>query len=75
VRTLADVRRRGWAQSVAQREVGVASVSAPVLAADGGLLAAISVSGPIERLGRSPGRRIAPVLVAGAGRIAASLAS
>ena len=72
-RTLAEVRRRGWAQSVAQREAGVASVSAPVLAAGGGLLAAVSVSGPIERLGRSPGARIAPVLVAGAQRIAAAL--
>ncbi len=30
-RTLAEVRRRGWAQSVGQREAGVASVSAPVL--------------------------------------------
>ena len=29
-RTLAEVRRRGWAQSVAEREAGVASVSAPV---------------------------------------------
>ena len=29
-RTLAEVRRRGWAQSVAEREPGVASVSAPV---------------------------------------------
>jgi DNA-binding IclR family transcriptional regulator len=72
-RALAEVRRRGWAQSVAQREAGVASVSAPVLGADGGLLAAISVSGPIERLGRSPGQRIAPVLVEGAARIAAAL--
>jgi DNA-binding IclR family transcriptional regulator len=72
-RTLAEVRRRGWAQSVAQREAGVASVSAPVLAADGDLLAAISLSGPIERLGRSPGARFAPVLVAGARRIAAAM--
>jgi DNA-binding IclR family transcriptional regulator len=72
-RTLAEVRRRGWAQSIAQREAGVASVSAPVLGPDGGLLAAISVSGPIERLGRSPGQRIAPVLVAGARRIAAAV--
>ena len=73
-RVLAEVRRRGWAQSVAQREAGVASVSAPVLAAGGTLLAAISISGPIERLGRTPGARFAPVLVAGARRIAASLA-
>jgi DNA-binding IclR family transcriptional regulator len=73
-RSLAEVRRRGWAQSVGQREAGVASVSAPVLAVDGELLAAISISGPIERLGRSPGTRFAPVLISGARRIAASLA-
>jgi DNA-binding IclR family transcriptional regulator len=72
-RGLAEVRRRGWAQSVAQREAGVASVSAPVLTSSGGLLAAISISGPIERLGRTPGSRYAPVLVAGAKRIAAAL--
>jgi DNA-binding IclR family transcriptional regulator len=72
-RTLADVRRRGWAQSVAQREAGVASVSAPVRLPTGELLAAISISGPIERLGRTPGQRFAPVLVAGARRITAAL--
>ena len=73
-RTLAEVRRRGWAQSVAQREAGVASVSAPVLSPDGQLVAAISISGPIERLGRTPGIRFAPVLIAGARRITAALA-
>ncbi|HZZ98064.1 MAG TPA: IclR family transcriptional regulator [Jatrophihabitantaceae bacterium] len=72
-RLLAEVRRRGWAQSVGQREAGVASVSAPVLTASGGLLAAISISGPIERLGRTPGTRHAPVLLAGAKRISAAL--
>jgi DNA-binding IclR family transcriptional regulator len=74
-RSLAEVRRRGWAQSVGQREAGVASVSAPVLAADGELLAAVSISGPIERLGRSPGTRFAPVLTAGARRLSAALTS
>jgi DNA-binding IclR family transcriptional regulator len=73
-RLLTDVRRRGWAQSVGQREAGVASVSAPVRGAVGDLLAAISISGPIERLGRSPGQRFAPLLVAGAHRIASRLA-
>ena len=73
-RALAEVRRRGWAQSVGQREAGVASVSAPVLGGSGELLAALSISGPIERLGRSPGSRFAPVLVAGARRISAELA-
>jgi len=72
-RTLADVRRRGWAQSVGQREAGVASVSAPVFGVDGELLAALSISGPIERLGRSPGTRFAPVLVTAAKRLATTL--
>ena len=66
-RTLAEVRRRGWAQSVAEREPGVGSVSAPVTDGAGALVAAISVSGPVERLGRRPGLRLAPAVVA-AGR-------
>ena len=51
------VAERGWAESVGEREAGVASVSAPVLDPAGGVRAAVSVSGPIERTGRSPGRR------------------
>jgi DNA-binding IclR family transcriptional regulator len=67
---LASVRRRGWASSVAEREPGVASVSAPVLR-DGALLGALCVSGPASRLGSSPGRRLAPLVVAAAREIAA----
>jgi DNA-binding IclR family transcriptional regulator len=73
-RTVADVRRRGWAQSVGQREAGVASVSAPVRSVGGEVLAALSISGPIERLGRAPGQRFAPILLAGAAKITAALA-
>jgi DNA-binding IclR family transcriptional regulator len=73
-RTLAEVRRRGWAQSVAQREAGVASVSAPVRSPAGQVVAAISISGPIDRLGRTPGQRLAPLLTAGARRITAAVA-
>ena len=63
-RTLAEVRRRGWAQSVAEREPGVASVSAPVRDGRGNVIAAISVSGPIDRIGRRPGVRWAADLIA-----------
>ena len=49
--------KHGWIQSVGEREAGVASVSAPVLNAQGNVIAAISVSGPIERLTRRPGER------------------
>jgi DNA-binding IclR family transcriptional regulator len=62
-RALAEVRRRGWAQSVAEREPGVASVSAPIRDRTGRVIAAISVSGPIERLGRRPGDRHAMAVV------------
>ncbi|MGI8686205.1 MAG: IclR family transcriptional regulator [Acidimicrobiales bacterium] len=60
-----DVLRRGWAQSVEEREPGVASVSAPVLH-DGAVVAAVSVSGPVERTTRSPGRRYSAAVVAAA---------
>jgi DNA-binding IclR family transcriptional regulator len=53
-RTLLDVRRRGWAHSIAEREAGVASLSAPVRDGAGGVLGAVSISGPVERLGRRP---------------------
>jgi DNA-binding IclR family transcriptional regulator len=56
---------RGWAESVEERERGVASVSAPVLV-DGSVVAAVSVSGPIERTTREPGRRYAAAVVAAA---------
>jgi DNA-binding IclR family transcriptional regulator len=47
----------GWVQSVGEREAGVASVSAAVRGRDGRAVAAVSVSGPIERTTRQPGRR------------------
>lgn len=71
--TLAQVRRRGWAASVAEREAGVASVSAPVRDRGGKIVAAVSVSGPIERLTRSPGRLHAPAVVAAGEKITAAL--
>ena len=70
---LAAVRRRGWAQSVAQREPGIGSVSACVRSPSGKVVAAVSVSGPLERLTRQPGRMHAPAVVAAADRLSQSL--
>lgn len=70
---LSQVRRRGWAASVAEREAGVASVSAPVRGQGGKVVAAVSVSGPIERLTRSPGRLHAAAVVAAGEKITATL--
>lgn len=71
--TLAGVRRRGWAQSVGEREAGVASVSAPVRSPRGRVIAAVSVSGPIERLTRQPGRLHSAAVVAAAQALGAAL--
>ena len=72
---LAQVRRRGWAQSVAEREPGVASVSAPVRGPSGRVLAAVTISGPVERMGRQPGRQHGPSAVAAANRLSDFLRS
>ncbi|HLR28860.1 MAG TPA: IclR family transcriptional regulator [Ruania sp.] len=66
---LSGVRRRGWAQSVSERETGVASVSAPVRGPSGRVIAAVSVSGPIERMTRQPGRLHANAVMAAANRL------
>ena len=63
----------GWMESVEEREPGVASVSAPVVGREGSVVAAISISGPIERLSRDPGIRFGPSVVAAAAKIAALL--
>ncbi len=65
--------QRGWAQSVEERERGVASVSAPVRDARGEVVAAVSVSGPIERTTRSPGRRYAEAVIDAAAEVGKAL--
>ena len=64
---LSQVRKRGWAESVNEREDGVCSISAPIRNASGQVIAAISISGPSGRMGAAPGRRYAPLVMA-AGR-------
>lgn len=70
---LSAVRKRGWAQSVGEREQGVASVSAAVRSPSGKVVAAVSVSGPVERLSRQPGKQHAPAVLAAAERLSQGL--
>lgn len=72
--TLSAVRRRGWAQSISEREPGVASVSAPVRGPSGRVVAAVSISGPVERITRQPGRQHAAAVTAAANRLTDVLA-
>ncbi|GAA1769401.1 IclR family transcriptional regulator NdgR [Streptomonospora arabica] len=73
--SLAQVRRRRWAQSVGEREQGVASVSAPISGPGGRVIAAVSVSGPLERLSRAPGRLHAQAVTSAAEKINEALHS
>lgn len=62
-----------WIETVEERERGVASVSAPVRdrrpGAGDAVVAAVSVSGPLERTTRAPGRRYGALVAAAAAEI------
>jgi len=70
---LVTARRRGWAQSVEERQKGVVSVSAPVFDIAGEVLAAVSVSGPRNRMGPQPGEHFADAVVHAAREIERAL--
>jgi DNA-binding IclR family transcriptional regulator len=63
-----------WVESIEERERGVASVSAAVHGPAGEVVAAVSVSGPIERTTRRPGERYGDAVALAARRIEAALA-
>jgi DNA-binding IclR family transcriptional regulator len=73
-RVLRDGAAAGWTESVEERQPGVASVSAPVADPSGRVVAAVSVSGPIDRTTRAPGRRYGAAVAEAARRISRSLA-
>lgn len=72
-RILIGVAGDGWTESVEERAPGVASVSAPVRDGTGAIVAAVGISGPIDRLGPTPGERFGPAVVEAARRIEAAL--
>jgi len=60
---------RPWVASVGEREAGVASVSAPVHDGRGRVAAAVSVSGPIQRLTRRPGQKYGDLVARAAAQV------
>jgi DNA-binding IclR family transcriptional regulator len=68
-----EVGKQGWVETVEERELGVASVSAPIYAAAGEVLAAVSIGGPVGRMLPSPGERFGPSLIAAAHDIESTL--
>jgi DNA-binding IclR family transcriptional regulator len=73
-RVLRDGAASGWIESVEERQAGVASVSAPVVDPSGRVVAAVSVSGPVDRTTRTPGRRYGAAVAEAARRISRRLA-
>ena len=61
---LVEVRRRGWAASLDELELGLAAVGAPVRTVDGTVVAAVSVSGPTSRVNEYGITRLGDLLVA-----------
>ncbi|WP_412778873.1 IclR family transcriptional regulator [Corynebacterium liangguodongii] len=66
-------RAERLAESVAEREVGLASVSSPVFDAQGILVAVLSISGPTERFAPSPGAKWGKTLIDAATKVSAAL--
>jgi DNA-binding IclR family transcriptional regulator len=66
---LAKVRERGWAATVEELEVGLNAVAAPIRAADGAVIAALSISGPAYRVEPAAYSAIAEKIVGGADEI------
>jgi IclR family acetate operon transcriptional repressor len=56
------IRRRGYATSIDELEVGLSALAAPVLGADGVVVAALSISGPTSRLTAERIEQLAPLL-------------
>lgn len=50
VKQMEDIRKSGYATSIEEREPGAAAVAAPIINRAGKLMAALSVSGPANRL-------------------------
>lgn len=71
---LGECPEAGWTASVEERAPGVASVSAAVLdPRSGRVAAAVGISGPVDRLTRTPGKRHGPSVATAAQAIGQEL--
>jgi DNA-binding IclR family transcriptional regulator len=70
---LRQVRQRGYATAVDELEVGLTALAAPVFGGDGRVTAALSISGPTLRLGKSRIEELAPTLQAEAQKLSRKL--
>lgn len=67
-----EVRNQGWAETIGERATGVASISAPVCVR-GEIVAALCLSGPLDRFGGRPSSLYGGAIVAAAQRISTAM--
>lgn len=70
---LRHIRRVGYATSQNERQVGAASVAAPVFDLDGQVVGAISIAAPAHRFDAAAAVRFTPYVVSAADRISRAL--
>ena len=61
---LADCRRLGFVEEIEENELGAACVGAPLLDATGEAIAAVSVAGPLARMGNETRAEIGALMIA-----------
>ena len=66
-------KRAGSSESVEEREAGLASVSAPIMDANGQLAAVLSISGSVDRFKPSPYEKFGTQLLEAAGKLSAGI--
>lgn len=71
---LVEIRREGFATSEQERQIGAASAAAPILARNGVVIGALSVTGPVSRMGKDKLRVVAERVVAEARELSAKTA-
>lgn len=72
-RRIADLRKQGYCEAVAETVDGIASVAVPIRNADGRVIAALAISGPLVRFDEKARARAAQRAIERAAVISASL--
>jgi IclR family KDG regulon transcriptional repressor len=72
-REVAKVRKAGFAVTHEEWRKGVSGVAAPIFGSDGQVVAAVGISGPVERLDEKAMRKVGPLVRGVANRISAEL--
>ncbi|HEY2098245.1 MAG: IclR family transcriptional regulator, regulon repressor [Pseudonocardiales bacterium] len=70
---LKTVRARGWAEAINERQVGTASLAAPVRDLNGSVVAALSVNASVSRFRGVPRRRLAQTVTEAAAAVSRRL--